>query len=152
MIACKLGVYLTHSQLTPFGIYSGLLSLLLLVIPLVLAIRQRKSELEGYISLKEVMKTGLGIALVTAFMVSVFTYLYFRFIDHETVSLVISQTITFMTKEKKPQAEIDLAIASIKNFYTPLKQATGVLTGVLIACLILSFISSTFLIKNRPGE
>lgn len=151
MIFCKLGVYFTHSQFTTFGIYSGLIGLLLISIPLVMAIRNRKEELNGYITLKEVMKTALGISVVTALIVSIFTYLYFMFLDHETAPQIISQTVEFMHTANKPQSEIDLAIVSIQEFYTPLKQATGVLTGVLIAGLILSFISSAFLVKNPPA-
>lgn len=152
MISCKLGVYFTHSQFTTFGVYSGLIALLLILIPLVLAIRNRKDELKGFITMREVMKTALGISVVTALIVSIFTYLYFMFLDHETLEQLIVQTTEFLKKENKPQAEIDLAIISLKEFYTPLRQATGVLTGVLIAGLILSFISSTFFVKNPPKE
>lgn len=152
MICCKLVVYFTHSQFTSFGIFSGLIGLLLISIPLVLAIRSRKAELNGYITLKEVMKTALRISVVTALIVSIFTYFYFMFLDHETLDQLIIQTTEFLKKENKQQSEIDLAISSLKEFYAPLKQATGVLTGVLIAGLILSFISSTFLVKNLPQQ
>lgn len=151
MIFVKLGVYFTHSQFTTFGIFSGLIGLLLISIPLVMAIRNRKAELNGYIALKEVMKTALGISVVTALIVAVFTYLYFLLLDHETLEQLIVQTTEYLKKENKPQSEIDIAIISLKEFYSPLKQATGVLTGVLIAGLILSFISSTFLVKNPPN-
>ena len=148
IIGIKLIVYFTHSQLSTLGIYSGLISLLLMVIPLIMAINNRKTELDGYIGLKEVMKVGLGIAVITGLITSAFTYLYFQFIDHETAELVIINTREYLLKEKKPQSEIDLSILAIRDFYSPFNQAFGVLTGVLISCLILSFISSTFLVKS----
>ena len=150
MISCKLGVYLTHSQFTAFGIYSGLIGLLLIAIPLVLAIQNKKAELNGYITMREVMKVALGISVVTSLIVAVFTYCYYMFLDHDTLEQLIVQTTEFMKKDNKPQAEIDVTVQSLKDFYTPLRQTVGVLSGVLIAGLVLSFISSTFLVKNPP--
>ena len=152
VIAIKLLVYFTHSQFSQFGIFSGLISLALLVIPLVLAIKDKKNEQGGFITLKEIMKVGLGISVITGVIVCVFTYLYFQFLDHETLSQLISQTEDFMKKENKLQSEIDVQIIALKEFYAPFKQATGTLTGILISGLILSFISSTFLVKNPPAS
>ena len=152
VIAIRLSVYFTHSQFSQFGIFSGLISLALLIVPLVLAIKNRKNELEGFITLRQVMSVGLGISVISGITVCVFTYLYFQFIDHETLAQLIIQSEDFMHKANKPQTEIDVQIIALKEFYAPLKQATGTLTGILISGLILSFISSTFLVKNPPAS
>lgn len=153
VIGCKLIVFFTHSQFTAIGIYSGLISLLLIVVPLFLAIKnKRDNELGGFIVLKEVMKVGLGISVISGLIVCVFTFLYYKFLDHETLAQLISQTEDFMKKENKPQNEIDAQIIALKEFYAPVKQATGVLTGILISGLILSFILSTFFVKRNPAS
>ena len=152
VIAIRLFVYFTHSQFSQFGIFSGLISLALLVIPLVLGIKNKKNELGGFITLKQIMSVGLGISVITGTIVCAFTYLYFQFIDHETLTQLIIQSEDFMHKANKPQTEIDVQIIALKEFYAPLKQATGTLTGILISGLILSFISSTFLVKNPPAS
>jgi len=153
VIATKLFVYFTHSQFTKFGIYSGLISLLLIIAPLFLAIKnKRDKEQGGYITLKEVMKTGLFIAVITGMLNALFIFFYYKFIDHETLAQLIEQTESFMKKANNTQSEIDIQIISLKEFYSPFKQATGVLTGILIAGILLSFICSTFLVKNPPSN
>lgn len=149
VIGCKLIVFFTHSQFTTFGIYSGLISLVLIIIPIFLAIKyKRDKELGGFITLKEVMKTGLFIAVIAGLLNAVFIFFYYKFIDHETLAQLTEQTESFMKKANNPQSEIDIQIISLKEFYSPFKQATGVLTGVLVAGILLSFICSTFLVKN----
>lgn len=153
VIACKLIVFFTHSQFTKFGIYSGLISLFLIIIPLFLAIKnKRNKELGGFITLKEVMKTGLFISVCAGMLNAVFIFFYYKFIDHETLAQLIEQTETFMKNANNSQSEIDIQIISLKEFYSPFKQATGVLTGVLVAGIILSFVCSTFLVKNHPSN
>ena len=152
VIAIRLSVYFTHSQFSQFGIFSGLISLILLIIPLIVVIKDKKNFLGGFITLKEVMKVGLGISVISGLIVSAFTYLYFQFLDHETLAQLMIRSEEFMKKANKPQAEIDVQIIALKEFYAPLKQAAGTLTGILISGLILSFISSTFLVKNPPAS
>jgi len=126
---------------------------LLIIVPLYLAIKsKRDKELGGFITLKEVMKTGLCIAVVTGLLNAVFIFLYYKFIDHETLEQLVIQTKDFMHKANNSQRDINLQIIALKEFYSPFKQATGVLTGVLVAGIILSFICSTFLVKNPPSN
>ena len=151
VITVKLAVYFTHTQFTQFGIYSGLLSLLLLIFPLFIAVKEKRDkELNGFIPLKEAIKTGLGIAVISGLTISTFTFLYYTFIDRETLTVLIKKSEAFMQQQKKSQSEIDLQITALKEFYSPLRQATGALTGILTSSLILSFIFSTFLVRNPP--
>jgi|ERR1035437_3904616 uncharacterized membrane protein (DUF106 family) len=153
VITTKLIVFYTHSQFTNFGIFSGLTSLFLIIVPLFLAIKdKRDKDPGGFITLKEVMKTGLFVAVVAGLLNSVFIFFYYRFIDHETLSELIEQTQSVMHKAKTSQSEIDVTIINLQEFYSPFKQATGVLTGVLVAGIILSFVCSTFLVKNPPQD
>lgn len=153
VIATKLIVFFTHSQFKNFGIFSGLISLVLIVVPVFLAIKnKRDKELGGFITLKEVMKTGLFIGVVAGLLNAAFIFFYYKYIDHETLAHLIEQTESVMHKANSPQSEIDVTIISLQEFYAPFRQATGVLTGILTAGIILSFICSTFLVKNPPPE
>jgi hypothetical protein len=153
VIGCKLIVFFTHSQFTKFGIFSGLISLFLIVVPLFLAIKnKRDKEPGGCITLKEVMKTGLFIAVIAGLLNSVFIFFYYKFIDHETLAQLIVQTESAMHKANTSQSEIDVTIINLQEFYAPFRQATGVLTGVLVAGIFLSFICSSFLVKNPPQD
>ena len=94
------------------------------------------------------MKVGLGISVISGLIICAFTFLYYKFIDDETLAQLISKTEEFMKQTKKSQSEIDIQIIALKEFYSPMRQTIGVLTGVLISGLILSFICSSFLVKN----
>ncbi len=153
VIGCKLLFFFTHSQFTAIGRYAGLGSLLLLTLPLSIAfINKRNHELGGYITLKQLMRTGLGICLFASLLVAVFDFLYFKFIDHEILAYYLSENERLMREINKPESEIQLTLNSIREFYTPLSQATGALTGVLGGGALLSFFISPLIVRNPPKE
>ncbi|HEY4799142.1 MAG TPA: DUF4199 domain-containing protein [Bacteroidia bacterium] len=152
VIIPKLVVFLTHSQFVGIGVYSGLISLLFISIPLIFAIRNKRNELGGFIRLREVMNVGLAVSVISGLIIAAFNFIYYKFIDHETLAQLIIRTEDALKAVKKNQSEIDVEINALKEFYSPFKQATGVLTGVLTAGVILSFLSSTFLVKNPPSQ
>ncbi len=152
VIATKLIIFFTHALFSPIGIYSGLFSLFLISIPLFLAVKNRRdNELGGYISFKEIAKVGLGISVIAGLTISVFTYFYYLLIDHETLSYLTEQTRNYLVEAKKSQSEMDTELQALKDFYAPFHQATGVLTGILIAGVIFSVIASTFLLRRNPN-
>ena len=153
VIAAKLIIFFTHTQFTGIGIYSGLFSLFLISVPLFMAVKNRRDkELGGYISLMEIAKIGLGIAVITGLIIAVFTYMYYKFIDHEILSHLIEQTKQLGIEQKRTQAEIDTELKALNDFYEPFHQATGVLTGILISGIVFSLIASTFLLKNPQNR
>ena len=94
---------------------------------------------------------GLGISVVAGLTISVFTYFYYLWIDHETLSYLTEQTQKYLVDAKKSQSEIDMEMQALKDFYAPFHQATGVLTGILIAGVIFSVVASTFLLRRNPN-
>jgi len=153
VIATKLIVFFTHSQFSIAGRYSGLLALSLLTLPLLLAILQRRDkELNGYISLKQVMRTGLFVCVIASMLVALFNYIYFKFIDHEILSYWLVQSEKSLRDLKSSEEDIKKAHDYLTDFYSPFSQAMGGLTGVLGVGAILSFLLSPFLIKQAPHE
>lgn len=151
VIAIKLIIYFSHLQLTPVGVFLSIFSLVLMGIPLALAMKnKRENELNGFLTLKQAMRVGLGISIIAGIIVGLFAYIQFRFIDHDTLPMILEKTITDMHKENAVQSQIDNEIIFKKDFYSPFNQAKGALIGVLGAGFLISFISSTFLIKNPP--
>jgi hypothetical protein len=152
VIAVRLIVYLTHSQFSPMGRYSGILALALLSIPLGLAIKEKRDkELGGFISLKQVMKTGLFVSVLASLMVALFNAIYFKFMDHEILAYWLIESKKSLHELKASEEDIKKAHDYLTDFYSPFSQAMGGLTGVLGVGVVLSFILATFLMKNPPG-
>ena len=152
-IFINLTVYFTHHQFSGIGAYSRLISLALLGIPLFAHIKHKRDlELGGFISLRQVMVAGVALSLMTCSLIAVYTYIHFKFIDQEVISYWISEAKRSGLKEKKSPEEIQAAIVMLTEFYSPFKQSTVVITGVLGTGTILSFIFSTFLVRRLPEE
>ena len=151
VIGCKLIVFFTHSQFTTIGRYSGILALALLTIPLALAIiHKRDKEPNGFISFKQVMRTGLMVCIIASLIVAVFNYIYFKFIDHEILAYWLVESEKSLHELKSSEEDILKAYNYLTDFYSPFSQAMGGLTGILGVGAILSLILSTFLVKNPP--
>ena len=152
-IAIKLSVFFTHSQFTGIGIYSGLISLALLGIPLFIGIKHRRdSELGGYIYLRQIMITGVVISLMSSLIISIYTYVHYKFIDKDSIAYWIEEAKQLGANEKKSELEIQQAIQMLTEFYSPFKQATVALTGVLGTGAVMSFMFAAFLIKRPPAS
>ena len=152
-ISIKLLVFVLHAEFSGIGIYSGLISLALLSIPLFLGIKhKRDSELGGYITIRQVMIAGVFISALTSLIVAAYTFLHYKFIDLDVISYWTEQAKVLGAKEHKSAAEIEDAIIMLQDFYSPFKQATGVLTGILGVGTVMSFMLSTFLAKRGPAS
>lgn len=150
-ISIKLITFFTHTQFSGIGAYSGLISLALLSVPLFIGIKHKRDfQFGGYITLRKAMITGVAISIMSGIIIALYNYLHYRYIDTDVISYWAQEAKRLGTAEKKSEAEIQEAINMLKEFYSPFKQATVALTGVLGAGTVLSFILSTFLIKSAP--
>ena len=148
-IAVKLTVFFTHTQFTPTGAYVGLLSLGLIIIPLFLGIKyKRDHQLGGFITLRRATLTGVAISVLACLLVALYTFVHYTFIDKEVITYWTNEARRLGAKENKSEAEIQAAITMLTEFYSPFKQATVALIGVLGTGTVLSFILATFLAKK----
>ena len=112
---------------------------------------RRDQEQNGFITLKECMKAGMTVSLIAGLIVMVFTFIYYAWVDHEIQKFYKDLTEAHMKSDGRSKEEIGQAMTSIAEFYSPFRQATYVLMFTLITGAILSFICSTFLVK-QPDE
>lgn len=151
-IGSKLAVFFTHNQFTITGRYSGVIALALLSVPLALAIKDRRdNELNGFISLKQIMRTGLFVCVIASLIVALFNYIYFKYIDHEILSYYLIENAKSIRELNGSEEDIRQAREHLIEFYSPFSQAMGGLTGVLGVGAILSFFLSSFFIKKNPA-
>ena len=148
-IAVKLGTFLTHMQFSGIGAYSGLFVLFLTVVPLYFGIKHKRDhELGGFITIRQVWLTGISISLQACILVAAYTFIHYSYIDSEVIPYWIKETNRLGVLEHKSAAEIQEGIKMVTEFYSPFKQTTGALMGILGSGAVLSFILATFLIKN----
>lgn len=149
-IAVKLAVFFTHNQFSSAGAYAGLGSLALTVIPLYFGIKHKRDhELGGFITLRKATLTGIAISLLACLLIALYTFIHYTFIDKEVITYWINEARRLGLKENKSEAEIQAAITMLTEFYSPFKQATVALVGVLGTGTVLSFILATILV-NKP--
>ena len=151
-ISIKLTVFLSHNEFSGIGAYSGLISLFLLCIPLFIGIKHKRDiESGGYITIRQVMITGVFISAISAVIIAAYTFIHYQFIDLEIIPYWVAEAKRLGANEHKSEAEVEQAIVMLKEFYSPFKQATVVLTGVLGIGTVLSFILSTMLIRRAEN-
>ena len=151
-ISIKLTVFLSHSEFSGIGVYTGLISLFLLCIPLFLGIKHKRDhELAGYITIRQVMVTGIAISAMSGLLIAAYTFIHYKYIDMDVIEHWVSEAKRLGVNEHKSEAEIEQAIVMLKEFYSPFKQATVVLTGVLGVGTVMTFILSTLLVKRDPA-
>jgi hypothetical protein len=151
-IAIKLANFLSHTQFSGIGAYSGLIALALTIVPLYFGIKyKRENELGGFINVRQVWIAGIIISLQSGILVALYTFIHYSYIDTEVTAHWIAEAKRLGTQEKKAEAEIQEAIVMVTEFYSPFKQATVALLGILGTGAVFSFILSTFLAK-RLGD
>ena len=148
-IAVKLAAFFTHTQFTGIGAYSGLITLGLAGIPLFAGIKyKRDQEFGGFITIRQVMIAGVKISAQACILVALYTYLHYSYIDQEVISHWVGEAKRLGAQEHKSEAEIQEAIKMLTEFYSPFKQATVALLGILGTGTVLSFIFSTILVRK----
>ena len=136
----------------PLGAYSGLIALALTIVPLYFGIKhKRDNELGGYINIRQVWIAGIIISLQACILVALYTFIHYSYIDTEVIAHWVGEAKRLGAQDHKTEAEIQDAIVMVTEFYSPFKQATVAMLGILGTGAVLSFILSTFLVK-KPGD
>jgi Protein of unknown function (DUF4199) len=147
--AIKIANFLSHTQFSGVGIYSGLIALALTIIPLYAGIKHKRDhEFGGFISIRQVWITGIIISVQAGILIAIYTFIHYSFIDTEVIPHWVMEAKRLGLQEKKSQPEIQEAIDMLTRFYSPFKQATVASLGILGTGALFSFILSTFMVKT----
>lgn len=119
---------------------------------LILAIYSYRKTNDGFLSLSEALKLGLGISVISALIAIIYTYILVNFLDPDTIEKTIEVTQNKMLDEnpEMTQEQIDLA----KEMQLKLSSIYVISTMILIFSLVFGFIVSLItgliLKRNRP--
>jgi hypothetical protein len=155
VIAFKLFVFYNGLQMTKVGMYSHILSLLLMTPFILLLGYLVRKEHGGEISAKVILRQGLVFMAVSALVLSVFNYIFFQ----QELGAYIANYIqtkgpaSILEEAKKngktvSSADIDKMIKGGIEDLSPFKDTTSKLFSILVYGIFSSFIASIFLKRN----
>ena len=158
VIVFKLFVFYSGLQMTKVGMYSHILSLLLMTPFILLLVFIVRKERGGEIAGKMALREGLIFMAVAAVILSVFNYIFFQ---QELGSYIINYIQTkgpasILEEAKKngktvSPVEIDKMIKGGIEDLSAFKDTTSKLFSILVYGIFSSFIASIFLKRNSNG-
>jgi hypothetical protein len=155
VIAFKLFVFSSGMQMTKLGMYSHILSLLLMTPFILLMVFLIRKERGGGIEGKVALIEGLTFVLVSSILLSIFNYVFFQ---QELGSYIVNYIQTQGPKSiieeaaKKgktiTQAEVDKMIKDGVADLSAFKDTTSKLFSMLMFGIFSSFVVSVFLKRS----
>jgi hypothetical protein len=125
---------------------------LILIAILLWAIRDFKKNNNGYISLSEALKIGVGTSLISALIISIYTIILTQYLDPE----FIDKSIEFQ-KQKLLQENPEISIDNVNKMFDMQKEFSGpfMISGFIIIFnlffgFIISLIVGLILKKSKP--
>ncbi len=116
---------------------------------IILGIKKFKDSNEGFLSLVQALKTGLGIALIGALLSLVYTYVFVNYIETEFVSNQIVFETQKMIDQGQSDEQIEIATGFMENYMMFM-----VFAGIIIMNLFIGFIVSLIggLVMKQSNE
>jgi len=131
---------------------AGIVGIIIMIAILIYAFIQFKKINEGYLSLSEALKIGLGISLVAALIGVVYTFILTEFLDPGMMDKALDFQIEKIRMEN-PEITSD-QIAGMREmqekFSSPLIRSAFQIIGSLFIGFIISLIGGLIIKKSRP--
>lgn len=131
----------------------GIVSFVILISVIVLGQYNYRKENNGFMSLVDALKVGVGIALISSVISLTYQVLLVTVIDPDTIDKMIEITQNKLIDDNPelPQEQLDQILEMQKKFTTPEMMASFGLIGSLFVGFIISLISGLIL-KRNPVE
>ena len=130
----------------------GIVSIVIMIGLLVYAFIQYKKENEGFLSLSEALKIGLGISLISAIIGIVYSIVLTEVLDPATMQKTLDFQFETMRAEnpEMTQDQIEMARDMSQKFSGPLIRSAFQLICALFFGFIISLIGGLIVKKSRP--
>ncbi len=130
--------YIVFQASLPFeyGIYAYFLFILF-----ALFFGMRKAmEVEGYHGFGRLIKNGMKVASIYAVVVSIFTYIYYRFIDASFFTARIAERVLAAKEQGMTEEQIEIIRSESSIVFSASTQSSLTLLGFMFAGLVYSLI------------
>ena len=131
---------------------TSLIGYALLIGVILWAIKHFKKTNDGYISLSEALKTGVGTALISALIISIYTVIVIQYLDPE----FIEKSIEYQ-KQKLIQEDPEIPLDDVNKMFEMQKEFSGpfIISGFIIILnlfigFLISLIVGLIVKKSKP--
>ncbi|MDG1763062.1 MAG: DUF4199 domain-containing protein [Flavobacteriaceae bacterium] len=131
---------------------AGIVSLIIMIGVLLYSFISFKKQNEGFLSLSEALKIGIGVSLVSALIGIVYTQILVNFLDPDTMkkSLELSMDTMRVENPEMPQEALDTARSMQEKMSSPLIFSAVQIIFALFFGFIISLIGGLIVKKSRP--
>ena len=131
---------------------AGIVSLIIMVGVLLYSFISFKNQNQGFISLSECLKTGLGVSLVSALIGIIYTQILVNFLDPDTMQKSLDLTIDTLRVEnpEMPQEALDTTRSIQEKMSSPLIFSAVQIIFALFFGFIISLIGGLIVKKSKP--
>ena len=121
------------------------------VLVLIIALSDYRKNSNGLLSLKDSIKMGMGVFLISSFYVSVYTIILINFLDQETLtkSLEVTEMKILEQNPEISEDQLDQILSFQEKFSTPFVIVTVLIIFSLISGFFSSLILCLILKKSR---
>ena len=129
-----------------------LISLIIMIGVLLYSFISFKKQNEGFLSLSEALKIGIGVSLVSALIGIVYTQILVNFLDPDTMKKSLELSMDTMRAEnpEMPQEALDTARSMQEKMSSPLIFSAVQIIFALFFGFIISLIGGLIVKKSRP--
>ena len=131
---------------------AGIVSLIIMIVVLLYSFISFKKQNEGFLSLSEALKIGIGVSLVSALIGIVYTQILVNFLDPDTMKKSLELSMDTMRAEnpEMPQEALDTARSMQEKMSSPLIFSAVQIIFALFFGFIISLIGGLIVKKSRP--
>jgi hypothetical protein len=128
----------------------GSLGYIILIAFMVIAMKEYKSQNNGYMSYGQGLGIGTLVALAFGVLGGVFMFIYTSFIDTNYTSNLMDEQRIELEERGMSDEQIEQAITMGESFSSPAMMVVWSIVGYLIIGFIISLIVSAVMKNNRP--
>jgi len=131
---------------------AGIVSLIIMIGVLLYSFISFKKQNEGFLSLSEALKIGIGVSLVSALIGIVYTQILVNFLDPDTMKKSLELSMDTMRAEnpEMPQEALDTARSMQEKMSSPLIFSAVQIIFALFFGFMISLIGGLIVKKSRP--
>ena len=112
----------------------------------------RDQQMNGSISYRKAMHSGILISLFAGILIAFATYLYLNFVDSSMIEKTLQQTEANLLDAGKSDEEVEKTIDALSTIMTPGMMATAIVISYSFFGALISLITSAFIKNNGSGS
>lgn len=131
----------------------SIISFVITVLIFYYGIKAYKQQNRSYLSIKEALKVGMGIAVIGGLIGGIYAYVHYSFIQPEFIETIREQAYLDMTTQNPNMTEEQMATGEkMMNIFTsPFFMGTMILLSTLFFGFLISLISGAIMKKSDPN-